>query len=70
MALDEHGGKQTLGGLARRLDLPALRIGGVVSVARRLLNVDGYAVLEVDEESDTVTLNRALLVKQFELEGW
>jgi len=67
-ALDARGGKLTRAALGKQLGLPAIRVNGVVSALRRLLNVDGYAVLSVDEESDTVTLNREILFAQFELQ--
>jgi hypothetical protein len=59
-ALDERGGKLT--GPA----LP-MRLGGMISALRRLLNVEGCAVLSVDEQSDTVELNRKQLFTQFGL---
>ena len=34
-----------------------------------MLNVDGYAVLDVDEATRDVRLDRELLVRQFELGG-
>ncbi|WP_462329968.1 BREX-2 system phosphatase PglZ [Thiohalocapsa halophila] len=67
-ALDERGGKITRAALATRIGIPSLRIGGAISALRRMLNVDGYAVLSVDEASDTVELNRAQLMKQFGLD--
>lgn len=66
-ALDERGGKLTRQALGHRLGLAPVRIAGFVAGLRRVLNVDGYDVLEVDDASDTVTLNRELLRKQFEL---
>ena len=66
-ALDERGGKITRAALAKRIGVPALRIGGVISALRRVLNVDGYAVLAVDDASDTIELNREQLLKQFGL---
>lgn len=66
-ALDDRGGKLTRVALAHRLGLPLVRLGSFVAAARRVLNVEGYAVLRVDEASDTVELNRELLVSQFEL---
>ena len=66
-ALDERGGKLTRAALAKRLGVPPLRIGGILSALRRVLNVEGYAVLSVDEASDTVELNRTLLDAQFGL---
>jgi hypothetical protein len=66
-ALDDHGGKLTRAALAQALGVPLLRVGGLVTVLRRLLNVDGYPVLTLDETSDTVELNVPLLTIQFDL---
>lgn len=66
-ALDERGGKLTRPALAKRLDVPVLRLAGILSSLRRVLNVDGYAVLSVDEASDTVELNKVQLFAQFGL---
>jgi hypothetical protein len=66
-ALEERGGKLTRPALARRIGVHPQRLAGILSALRRLLNVDGYAVLSVDEGSDTVELNRQQLVKQFGL---
>ena len=68
-ALDARGGKLTGRALAESLGVPLFRLGGIVSALRRVLNVDGYAVLSVDESSDTVELNRDLLDAQFGLAG-
>lgn len=67
-ALDERGGTMTRAALARALAVPPLRLAGMLTALRRLLNVEGYAVLSVDEASDTVELNRPLLETQFELD--
>ena len=40
---------------------------GIVSALRRILNVEGYDVLSVDEISETIDLNRELLDTQFGL---
>ena len=66
-ALDERGGKLTRAALAKKLGVPTLRIAGIVSAVRRVLNIEGYAVLSVNEASDTVELNRTLLDTQFGL---
>lgn len=66
-ALESFGGQATKAALARKMDLPAFRLAGLLPAVRRLLNVDGYAVLAVDDASDTVTLNRGLLEAQFDL---
>lgn len=65
--LDRRGGKLTAAALAARLEVPQFRLGGIVSALRRILNVEGYDVLSVDEASETVELNRELLDTQFGL---
>jgi len=65
--LDEKGGKMTSVALARALEFPALRLPGLLAKVQRVLNIDGYAVLSRDDASDTVELNRELLLRQFDL---
>jgi hypothetical protein len=67
VALEERGGKLTRVALAKRIDVPVFRLGGVLSALRRVLNVEGYPILNVDEGSDTVELNRKHLFNQFGL---
>jgi hypothetical protein len=67
-ALERSGGKLTSAALARRLNFPFLRLRGLVAVLQRVLNIDGYPILSRDEVSDTIELNRSLLLKQFDLE--
>ena len=64
-AIDERGGKLSRAALAQRLGVAEMRIGGVLSAARRMLNVDQAAVMTVDEASGTVEINRSLLQQQF-----
>jgi hypothetical protein len=66
-AIDERGGKITSAALARAIQTPPLRLRGLLAIAQRVLNVDGYEVLSRDESSDTIQLDRALLLKQFDL---
>ena len=66
-ALDRRGGKMTSAALARALQFPSLRLPGLLAKMQRILNVDGYPVLGRDDASDTVELNRDLLLKQFDL---
>ncbi len=66
-ALESRGGKATSVTLARTLDSSPLRLRGLLAVAVRVLNVDGYGILIRDEASDTVELNRDLLLRQFGL---
>lgn len=65
--LDQRGGKLGKAAVAQRLGVPELRLAGLLSVARRLLNVDQTVVLSVDETAGVVELNRELLQQQFEL---
>lgn len=65
VSLSERGGKLTRAALAQRLALPEVRLGGLLSAVRRMLNVDQAPVLTVDESAGTVELNRALLLQQF-----
>jgi len=66
-ALNERGGKLTRAALANRLAVPVSRVNGILSALRRVLNLDGYSVLSIDEASDTVELNREVLFVQFGL---
>lgn len=67
LALESRGGKLGRAALAQRLGVPEVRLSGLLSAARRLLNVDQAPVLGVDEPSGTVELNRGLLEQQFRL---
>jgi len=63
--LDAHGGRMTKTALTRSLSYPPFRLSGLLSQGQRLFNVDGYQVLAVDTESDTVIFDRQLLLVQF-----
>lgn len=67
-ALVAGGGRATMDTLATRAGVPAHRIVGVVTALRRLLHVEGFAVLELDPDGRTVRLNEQLLREQFRLE--
>jgi hypothetical protein len=67
--LDTRGGKLTAAALARTMGYATVRLPGLLSVAQRLFNVDGYPVITVDVQSDTVQLEKKLLLVQFGLEG-
>jgi hypothetical protein len=62
------GGRATMETLAAGAAVPAHRIGLTVTALRRLLQVEGYPVLEVDPDGVTVKLNLTLLVEQFGLD--
>jgi len=64
-ALDARGGTLTKAALARAVAYPLFRMQGLLSNVQRVLNVDGYPVITVDSESDTVVLDRQLLLVQF-----
>lgn len=66
-ALENRAGTMTRAALAKELGMPDIRIPGLVSALRRVLNVEGYSVLSTDEAGGTVNLNFDLLVTQFEL---
>ena len=66
-ALDERNGTILKTALAQRIGEPEFRINGILAVLRRILNVEGYPVLHVDESSGTVRLDQKLLRTQFEL---
>ncbi|HAW31789.1 MAG TPA: BREX-2 system phosphatase PglZ, partial [Planctomycetaceae bacterium] len=67
-ALDRREGTMTLHALTRALAAPPMRMRGILAKTERVLNVDGYDVIRYDETSDTVELQRDLLLKQFGLE--
>lgn len=66
-ALDKSGGKLLLAALAQKLGLPVVRVRGILGALRTLLNVDAYSVLTIDESDLSVSLDRPLLERQFEL---
>jgi hypothetical protein len=53
--------------LAQTIQVPEFRLRGILVGLQRLLNVDGYQVLSVEEETETVLLDIDLLKKQFQL---
>ncbi len=67
IAIDERGGKITSPALARAIQFSPMRLRGLLAIAQRILNVDGFSVLTRDEASDTVELNCDLLCRQFDL---
>ena len=64
-SLAERGGKLSRAAVAQRLGLPEVRLGGLLSAVRRMLNVDQAPVLMVDDAAGTIELNHVLLVQQF-----
>jgi hypothetical protein len=66
-AIEQRGGKITSSALSRAMEFPPTRLPGLLAIAQRVLNVDGFLVLARDEVSSTIELNRELLLKQFDL---
>lgn len=64
-----NGGRATLDSLAAQAGVPAHRIAGMITALRKLLQVEGYPVLTMDPDGETVKLDGALLVEQFHLES-
>ncbi len=67
--LARHGGRLSLAGAGRALNLGPPRLRSTVSQLQRLLNVDGYPVLDLDETAGELRLEQPLLAEQFELPG-
>ena len=63
-----RGGKLLTTALARNLDVPTFRLSGLLASLQRLFNIEGYAIVALDSDSETVELNVDLLKKQFDLE--
>jgi hypothetical protein len=65
--LVSRGGSITAPALAGAIGVPEHRLPGLLAVMQRLLNVEGYAILDRQDAANTVVLNVLLLKKQFEL---
>jgi hypothetical protein len=63
------GGRATMDSLAAQAGVPAHRIGGTITALRKLLQVEGYAVLTIDPDGQTVKLDKDLLIEQFHLDA-
>jgi hypothetical protein len=66
--IEDSGGAITFNGLAQRAGVPAARLDDFLAKLQRLLNVDGYEVLQVDRAGNQVGLKQSLLLRQFEIE--
>jgi len=66
--LVSRGGSMTFPALAGAIGVPEHRLSGLMAVMQRLLNVEGYAILDRQGAANTVLLNVPLLKKQFELD--
>jgi hypothetical protein len=64
-ALTRAGGRLTTAEAAAAAGESPLRMSGYLALVTRLLNVDGYAVLQTKDDGRTVELNQQLLRQQF-----
>jgi hypothetical protein len=67
VALASRGGSMTMAALAGAMERPEHRLPGLLAVIQRVLNVEGYPILDRQDAANTVVLNVPLLKKQFEL---
>jgi hypothetical protein len=65
--LDERGGRAGIEVLAAAIQMPSMRMRGVLSVLQRMLNVDGFPVVTMEPGSGIVALDMRLLRTQFGL---
>jgi hypothetical protein len=63
-----QGRVMTPAALAQDLDIPVVHLDNLLARLQRLLNIDGYTVLQVDRERNLVTLYMPLLQRQFALD--
>jgi hypothetical protein len=66
-ALVSAGGRLTLPEAATAVGEPVHRMSGYLALVTRLLNVDGYGVLQLKDGGKAVELNEHLLRQQFQL---
>ena len=66
-ALEAGAGRAHRDTLAAAAGIAATTFAGLLAALRRVLNVDGYSVIELDVDGTTVLLDLALLREQFEL---
>ncbi|MEO1088859.1 MAG: hypothetical protein AAFY88_31920, partial [Acidobacteriota bacterium] len=65
--LTDHGGRLSLEAACRALNIGQPRLRSTVTQLQRLLNVDAYAIFDLDEAAGELRLDRGLLDEQFEL---
>jgi hypothetical protein len=69
-ALDHHHFRIPRRALAEALGQPDVRMSHMLMRLQHLLNVDGYQIISVDEDSGIIELNRQRLNQQFQLEAF
>ena len=68
-ALVDRGGRAHQDTVAAAAAIPTADVGQVFAAVRRLLNVDGYGVIELDTDGVTLRLDEQLLREQFDVRG-
>lgn len=68
-ALVDRGGRAHQDTVAAAAGIPTADVGQVFAAVRRLLNVDGYGVIELDTDGVTLRLDEHLLREQFSVDG-
>ncbi|MFC0532815.1 BREX-2 system phosphatase PglZ [Phytohabitans kaempferiae] len=66
-ALVDAGGRARVETVAAEAGIPAHRINLTITALRRLLQVEGYPVLDIDPDGQTLVLDERLLREQFQL---
>jgi hypothetical protein len=67
--LVDRGGRAHQDTVAAAAGIPTADVGQVFAAVRRLLNVDGYGVIELDTDGVTLRLDEHLLREQFDVGG-
>jgi hypothetical protein len=68
-ALVDRGGRAHQDTVAAAAGIPTADVSQVFAAVRRLLNVDGYGVIELDTDGVTLRLDEQLLREQFDVRG-
>lgn len=68
-ALVDRGGRAHQDTVAAAVGIPTTEFGQVFAAVRRLFNVDGYGVIEIDNDGVTLRLDEHLLREQFDVRG-
>jgi hypothetical protein len=68
-ALLTSGGRAQIDSLAAEAGIPAFRAQQVVGALRKLLQVEGYVVIDIDADGRTLLLDERLLREQFGLDA-
>ena len=61
------GGQVSERDLAQTLNVPAVRMKGIIATVARMLNLEGYRILTYTDDQGHIRLDRHLALTQFEL---